>query len=201
MDSQTISRIFDPFFTTKFTGRGLGLAAALGIVRGHRGGIEVESALGRGATFRVYFPATGAVEEQQRRSSHEDLSGEGLVLFVDDEEVVRSVARNSLAKFGYNVLLAENGEEAIEMVRRMPGIALVILDLTMPVMSGEETLREIQKIRPYLKIVLSSGYNEAETVSRLGGRTLAGFLQKPYTAIEMAQKVKAVLSASATMQG
>src|SRR4029079_11191511 len=103
--------------------------------------------------------------EQRSGSSQEDLSGQGLILFVDDEEVVRPVARTSLSRFGYNVLLAENGQDAIDILRRRPGIALVILDMTMPVMSGEETLRELQSILPKLTHVIYTGDNDAATVS------------------------------------
>src|SRR5262249_11120939 len=203
MDEHTMSKIFDPYFTTKFTGRGLGLAAALGIVRGHRGGMEGESAPGQGATFQVYLPVPTAADGAKRDASPgENLSGTGMILFVDDEEVVRNVARNTLERFGYIVLLAENGLDSVEMFRRSPDdISIVIMDVTMPVMGGEQALQELQLIRPHVRVILSSGYNEAEATRRFAGKGLAGFIQKPYTAVELARKVKAALRSSAKMQG
>src|SRR4029434_5337757 len=132
MDPETMSRIFDPFFTTKFTGRGLGLAAALGIVRGHRGGIEVESVLGQGATFRVYLPLMEGSETQRRSdAAQQNLAGAGAILVVDDEEVVRNVAKSCLERYGYQAVLADGGKTAIEIFRRDPArIPLVILDMT-----------------------------------------------------------------------
>jgi two-component system, cell cycle sensor histidine kinase and response regulator CckA len=194
MEQATLDRIFDPFFTTKFTGRGLGLAAVLGIVRGHRGGLAVESAFGRGTTFRIFLPHAGSAPRAKGQHAAPAVAkSDRYVLIVDDEEVVRRTARAGLENYGYRVLLASSGQEAVSLLERHDvGIGLVVLDLTMPGMDGAATFRALRKLRPDLTVILSSGYDEADVASRFHGERFAGFIKKPYTAAALAHKVSAV---------
>ena len=195
MDAATQLKIFDPFFSTKFSGRGLGLSAVLGIVRGHKGALRLYSRPGKGSTFQILFPAVSKPAERSAEASlPDDLEGSGLVLVVDDEASVRDVATNTLERYGYTVIPVENGKGAIEVFKQRSGeVTMVLLDLTMPVLSGEETLRQMQAIRADVPVLLSSGFNEVEAVQRFVGKGLAGFIQKPYTAATLAQKVKAAI--------
>jgi PAS domain S-box-containing protein len=195
MSPETLAKIFDPFFTTKFTGRGLGLSAVQGIVRGHRGALKVYSTPGQGTTFKVLFPASNAAAGEAAAPFSVDLAGAGAVLVVDDEEIVRKTAGLTLKRYGYYPVSAADGAEALRLFRPDPDrFVLVLLDLTMPVMSGEQTLREMQLIRPAVRVLLTSGYNEVEAVQRFAGKGLAGFIQKPYTSAALAEKVKEVLA-------
>ncbi len=149
MAPETIAKIFDPFFTTKFAGRGLGLSAVLGIVNAHKGALKVYSNLGHGTTFKVIFPVSTAPIPFRPIQQVIDLAGSGTVLVVDDEDLVRQAARNTLERYGYRTLMASDGASALDIYRRQPeSVTLVLLDLTMPVMSGEEALRQMQLLIP-----------------------------------------------------
>lgn len=194
MEPAVRSRIFDPFFSTKFAGRGLGLAAAMGIARAHHGAIRVESEPGRGSRFEVLFPVEAA-PRQEPAPAPRQADARPTVLVVDDEDIVRSTTRHMLERRGYNVLLAENGREAVDIFREHSGnIALVLLDLTMPVMSGDEAARYLRAIRHDVPILVSSGYPEGEVNRRFSGTRVRGYIRKPYTSALLVEKIRAALA-------
>jgi two-component system, cell cycle sensor histidine kinase and response regulator CckA len=196
MDPGMLPKIFDPFFTTKFTGRGLGLAAVLGIVRGHRGAIKLFSDRGKGTIFKILLPAVeGSAERVEgNHGAEQGWKGSGTVLLVDDEETIRTLGKRMLERFGLTVVTATNGLEALDLFRENPDrITCVILDLTMPHMDGEEAFRELRKIRKNVRVIMSSGYNEQEITHRFSGKGPDGFIQKPYQMDTLAAKLKEVL--------
>jgi PAS domain S-box-containing protein len=197
IEKEQLGRILDPFFSTKFTGRGLGLAAVLGIVRGHNGAMKVYSEVACGTTFKVLFPATDqeAVSTVPQDAESLDWKGTGTILVVDDEEMVRNTATRMLKHFGFTVLTAVDGSEGVEVYREhTDDIAAVLLDMTMPKMSGEDAFREMRRINTDVRVVLSSGYNEMDATNRFTGKGLAGFIQKPYRPVELMQKLRDVLT-------
>lgn len=183
MDEETATRMFEPFFTTKFTGRGLGMSAVMGIVQGHNGALKFMSEPGKGTTFRILFPAADDyVKKEASEESIQPLKPEGgKILLVDDEEGIRTLGRAMLIRLGFEVITASDGREAVERFSsEKTTIKVVILDLTMPRMNGYETLMELLRIDPEVKIIISSGYSEHEVVPQFSSKAIAGFIQKPY---------------------
>lgn len=196
MDDETRARIFDPFFTTKFTGRGLGLASVLGILRAHDGAIEIDSHLGRGTKFKVVLPVASA--RSARLSADPPAVGgpsasRRKVLVIDDDDGTREITSDCLERAGMRVLLAAEGEAGVEQFRQYADeIAVVILDRTMPGVSGEEVFDRIRAIRPGVKILLMSGYAEGRASEAFAGRQLSGFIGKPFLPEELLAAVQRI---------
>jgi PAS domain S-box-containing protein len=198
MDEETQKKIFDPFFTTKFTGRGLGLSAVQGILRGHDGALQLNSTPGRGSHFRIFLRASSAAPSIQAPLA-EPASGEGFtVLVVDDEQSVRQTAKVSLEHAGYRVLLAESGTHGIRTLEegRVP-IDLLLLDMSMPGVSGKDVMEKIRLLGSDVPVLIFSGFSEEQVYCEFSGLGIDGFIQKPFTARQLAAKVKSVIAGAA----
>ncbi|MDR3605452.1 MAG: response regulator, partial [Syntrophaceae bacterium] len=197
MDKKTLSHIFEPFFTTKETGKGtgLGLATVYGIVKQHDGHIMCYSELGHGTTFKIYLPAIQRERDLQAPTFETVIpGGTETVLLVDDEDLLRELGARILNQYGYHVITASNGKEALEIYQSHGGsISLVILDLIMPEMDGRQCIAEILRIDPNVKVVIASGYSEGEPTSRATEGGAKGFVQKPYNVRQLLQTVREIL--------
>jgi two-component system cell cycle sensor histidine kinase/response regulator CckA len=196
MDQDVLARIFDPFFTTKAKGQGsgLGLPVVYGIVKGHDGFITVSSQPGLGTVFNVYFPASSTPEIQETLSVEPLHGRDELIFVVDDEEDIRCFISEVLRSHGYRILLAGNGDQAVEMYKKNSrDIDLVILDMVMPEMGGEEAFLAMKKINPGIKALLSTGYSQAGRVSEILSKGVKGFIQKPYEFNQLLAKLRQIL--------
>jgi CheY-like chemotaxis protein len=202
MDKDTLTKVYDPFYTTKekADATGLGLTLVQDIVKQHNGFTEIESALGQGTSFSIFLPELSSppVPEGQEEKTPDIVSaaeqiptGSGLVFVVDDEEVMRKTASNILEKLGYDVIFAEDGEEAVEIYKEnYRDIKVVLLDMAMPRMSGKDAYVEMKKIYPEVKALLVSGFKKDERIIEALDLGVNGFIQKPYSMITLAQEVK-----------
>jgi nitrogen-specific signal transduction histidine kinase len=195
MDPTVLERIFDPFFSTKASGRGLGLSAMLGILRGHAAGIRIQTEVGRGSTFTIFIPL--ALEKPAKLAPPNIGSGSqftGEILVVDDEPTILEFAGQALQRLGFKTVAARDGQEAVELFTLAPDrFALVLLDLTMPRMDGREALQKLRQLRPGLPVILSSGYSDQECLEALPADKALVFLQKPYQLIDLERAVRALL--------
>jgi CheY-like chemotaxis protein len=197
MAPEVKERMFEPFYTTKFPGRGLGLAVVQGILRGHRGVIQVLGEQEAGTTFRLLFPAVSAPEPAPAEAARTPLvpipplQGTGVVLVVEDGPLLRRFAGGELRRMGFEPLEAGDGLEALEALEaKRDRIVLILMDLTMPRMDGEETYRRLRRTGVMVPIILCSGFARDEVLRRFRGRGLAGFLAKPYRAEDLDAKIR-----------
>ncbi|MGH7527211.1 MAG: hybrid sensor histidine kinase/response regulator, partial [Gemmatimonadales bacterium] len=200
MSSDTLQRIFDPFFSTKLAGRGLGLAAVLGIVESHHGLIRIRTAPGEGTTFRVFFPAaaSGAAPRRAETAGQAGWRGEGTVVVAEDDEGVRMVAASMLEELGFTVLAAKDGREAAQLIEQNgAAVRAVLLDLSMPRMGGLEVYRRLRAEWPHIPVVWMSGYTEEAVADQFASSRAAatGFLQKPFLAEDLAAVLRPLLEA------
>ena len=198
MDDETAKRVFDPFFTTKEKerGTGLGLASAYGIIKNHDGIITAESAEGKGATFKIYLPVSDKPFIDQLQAEQQIMTGSETILLIDDETMILDVAAEMLKKIGYKVLTAQRGREAIDIYRlNQEKVAVVILDLIMPEMSGGEVYERLKEINSNVKVLLSSGYSLKGQAAEILKRGCNGFIQKPFIINELSNKIREIIVA------
>jgi CheY-like chemotaxis protein len=196
MDEKTRQRVFDPFFSTKTKGRGsgLGLASAYGIIRNHSGIITVDSEVGQGTTFNIYLPVSDQKPVKEVSIRESLIKGSETILLVDDEAIIIGIAKAMLEKLGYQVMVAESGQQALESVRQKADeIHLVILDLIMPGMDGGTTFDRIREIQPAMPVILASGYGMNEQVREIIKRGCNGFMQKPFDISKLSQNIRKIL--------
>ncbi len=195
MSEQIRERVFEPFFSTKFTGRGLGMSAVLGVVESHGGGIRIETVENKGTKVTILLPQsteqTHAIAANNRDSNLPAVSGQ--VLLVDDESAVRTMASQLLKKLGFQVTLAEDGHDAVEKFRDAhQHLSFVLMDMTMPKMSGLEAYAEFCSMNPEVPVIFTSGYNEGDAISNLNGKGPTAFLQKPFSRYQLKQVVNEI---------
>jgi CheY-like chemotaxis protein len=196
MNKETVEHIFEPFFTTKGLGKGtgLGLASAYGIIKGHGGYIDVDSSLDHGTTFSIYLPAFNGHVGGEKELQDELCKGNGLILLVDDEDVVLEVGAEMLKRLGYEVVLARDGQQALEIYEENKDrIDMVILDMIMPGMGGGQTYGKLKELNAGVIVLLSSGYSIDGQASEILGRGCKGFIQKPFNLKSLSQKIRTIL--------
>ena len=181
IQKEIINRIFEPFFSTKGVGFGLGLAAAYGIVKGHKGHISADSTPGKGTTIDIYFPAVKKEKTRRKKAVKTAPKGRGKVLVVDDEDVVRDILCDILKELGYNPIAAEDGERAVAIYeKKWQSIDVVFLDMIMPGMNGEETFLELKKINPDVKVIVCTGYTEEGPIQEMMSKGAVALIKKPF---------------------
>ncbi len=198
MNEETKWRIFEPFYTTKFTGRGLGMSAVLGIIKSHAGALKLFSQPGQGTTFKVYLPIpiseTNRGQNQIESTQPAPWQAFGTILLAEDEDHVRDIAKNFLEMFGFTVLEAVNGKEALDLYHKnAKEITLVLTDMGMPVMDGYELFHKLKSFDPELPIIISSGYGDVEVTARIGSDNIAGLICKPYNPSQLRDVLKRVM--------
>jgi CheY-like chemotaxis protein len=197
MNEETQQRIFDPLFTTKITGRGLGLASVINVVRRHNGAIEVKSEEGRGTVFRVYFPVEAQNDEpgtEAAQAAKGEWRGYGTVLIADDEAAIRSITAALLERLGFRVITAADGFETVDLYTEHAGdITLLLMDLNMPRLNGIEAVLRIRHINPKVPVLFMSGYPREQVMERFGQQPHTDFIRKPFQSSELLDGIRNVM--------